>query len=262
MREEKSLSLRRALLYISLSVILISGSATLLHWWRSQWMEGRKDDPNYQLKAIVQTGPERRALPTRYFAELLDLSVDHPVNLYALDLEEVAERLRASPLLARVKVGRLGKEALLIDYTARHPVAMVADCANCAVDSGGNLFPLHPFYTPKILPELYTGMEPRAILLALEVLERLQSSPFSELSVERIDTSNAFSLSWGRREIVLRTAQGHLLRLGVEEYEKGLYNYLLLRDAMQDKGGSGPQIVDLRIGDLAFVCSWQKEVDE
>lgn len=232
-------------------------------WWGRHTRERRSQDARYTVRAIVQTGPERLALSTTYFAELLDLAVDRPVNLYAVDLAKMAERLRESPVILSAKVGRLGRESLLIDYAVRQPVALVADWTNCAVDWTGHLFPLSPFYTPKRLPELYAGVayqqgEHPSLNLGLEVLKRLQLPPLSALEVEWIDTSKAFAISWGRREIVLRVVEGgerHLLRLRVEEYEEALYNYLVLREELMDQE-RGPLIIDLRIADLAYLCAW------
>jgi hypothetical protein len=268
MRLKEQLSLRSALLYIVLSVTLISGSTVTLRWWQSRTLERRSRDGRYTIQSIVQTGPERLALSTTYFAELLGLSIDRPVNLYAVELTKMVERLEESPVILSAKMGRLGKETLSIDYAVREPVALVADWTNCAVDWTSRLFPLSPFYTPKRLPELYIGQplqegvqpwescdERPSLTLGLEVLKKLQSSPFSKLRVERIDTSKAFSASWGRREMVMRVIEGgdcHLLRLRVEEYEKALYNYLILREELA-RQGRGSLIIDLRIEDLAYL---------
>ena len=48
-------------------------------------------DLHYQLHTVIQTGPEKEALPTLYLMELLELSMDKPQNYVTFD-EKVAEK--------------------------------------------------------------------------------------------------------------------------------------------------------------------------
>ena len=119
------------------------------------WNTKRMTDEACRIIAIVQTGPEKEALKTAYLAELLNLSVDKPTQLYALNLKKAEERLLASPLIASVELKRIPPGTLYIDYTVRKPIAWLADYNNTALDAGGYLFPAAPFFTPKQLPEIY-----------------------------------------------------------------------------------------------------------
>ena len=94
------------------------------------WKKTRSDKLNsekYQITAIIQTGPEREALKTAYLAELLDVSIDHPQNLYAFDLKEGESKLLSSPLIRRAEIKRLPPSTLYVDYEVRKPVAYLGN---------------------------------------------------------------------------------------------------------------------------------------
>ena len=116
--------------------------------------------------------------------------------------------------------------------------------------------------------------------LASNILQLFKHYPF--LSLKRIDLSNAFSKSLGKREIVLliedamslaiakKTIQltfPKYLRLSEKNYSQQLANFLVLRDKMHidyrkqvrrfgkivDDITFAPKVIDMRIGELAFV---------
>ncbi len=244
------------------TLVLFLASYTL--YQRLVW--AKKMDVQYQLQAIIQTGPEREALQTSYLAELLRLSSDQPISLYAIDLSQAEERLTSSPLIAKAKVQRIAPHTLYIDYTVRRPLALLADYQNVALDVERRLFPLTPFFTPKQLPEIYLGLPPfgdeadregrvgggwqrplegRHLQLALALLEFLSRPPWGEtLHLQRIDVSNAFAKSLGQREIVLFLEEElevglgriaifpKILRLSPKEYPQQLARFDLLRKQM------------------------------
>lgn len=258
----------------SLFCLIGSTAATLLlslggyAYWK-QSARSRLQDPAYRIAAIVQTGPEREALKTAYLAELLGLSADCPVNLFAFDLKKGEGKLLASPLIAEASIKRVPPNILYVDYSVRKPVARLGDYANIGIDQGGYLFPIAPFFSPKELPEIYLGLPPfgapedsfgregglwqtpiqnRYLHLAFEILQYLEGSPWREgLRIKRIDVSNAFAPSLGQREIVLFTEeeismpQGgrtiacvfpKILRLAPKEYAQQLGNFFALRKNM------------------------------
>jgi hypothetical protein len=233
------------------------------------YAQKRLTDEKYRLVAIVQTGPEKEALKTAYLAELLSLSSDVPISLYALDLKKACQKLLSSPLIANARLRRLPPGTLYIDYEVRKPVAWLGDYQNTAVDRDGFLFPVAPFFSPKNLPEIYLGLPPfgglddhfgrkggqwltpiknRYLHLAFELLQFLEGSSWREgLQVKRIDVSNAFAPSLGQREIVLFTEEEltirdqdrevvcifpKVLRLAPKEYGQQLSNFFALRKNM------------------------------
>ena len=237
----------------------------------TDFSQARKTDEKYKITAIVQTGPEKEALKTTYLAELLGLSVDSPVSLYAVNLKKMEQKLLASPLISSAKIKRIPPGTLYVDYSVRKPIAWLSDYQNVAIDREGYLFPATPFFTPKQLPEIYLGLPPfgasedrlgrkgglwlapiqnKHLHLAFEILQFLEGSAWKEgLRVQRIDVSNAFAPSLGQREIVLFTEeeiavkQGEsevvcvfpkILRVAPREYAQQLTNFFSLKRSMAE----------------------------
>jgi hypothetical protein len=241
-----------------------------LFLWQKKKAE-RLLDKGYLISAIVQTGPEKEALPTSYLAEVLELSVDNPTNLFAFHLKQGEEKLHKAPCIAKAEIKRLAPNALYIDYEVRKPIASLGDYQNIAIDQEGFLFPIAPFFSPKELPEIYLGLPAFGcgedsfgrkggawqvplrnahLDLAIEILQFLQGSPWRDgLRVKRIDVSSAFSPSLGSREIVLFTEEDLILyqgqeaicctfpktlRLSPKEYMQQMNNFFALRKNILD----------------------------
>lgn len=280
---------------LSTALFLLIGSTTFtlvvsvggfLYWNKTR--TSKRNSEKYQISAIIQTGPEKEALKTTYLAELLDISIDHPQNLYAFDLKEGQRKLLSSPLIRHAEIKRLPPSTLYIDYEVRKPVAYLGDFKNMGIDEEGYFFPIKPFFSPKRLPEIYLGVSTETsspihspyFNLALEILKYLERSPWEEgLRILTIDVSYAFEPSLGRREIVLTTEEEismrnergkifctfpKIIRLSPKDYTNQLENFFKLQRAMIEDyrrqitslnsgGRFASRIVDLRIPQLAFV---------
>ena len=260
-------TVRKSLFYLIGSGILtvcVFG-ISLFFWIKSRQM--RLVDEKYHISTIIQTGQELEALQTSYLAELIDLSIDKPVNLYAFDLKKGEMKLLSSPLISKAHIQRLPPHTLYIDYEVRKPIAWLGDYQNIAIDQDGYLFPMAPFFAPKELPEIYLGLpsfgaqedgfgrsgglwfaplKNRYLDLAFELLHFFEGSTWREgMRMKRIDVSQAFALSLGQREIVLSTEEDlvlekesircvfpKLLRLSPKEYVQQMNNFLGLRKKM------------------------------
>ena len=191
-------------------------------------------------------------------AELMRISADRPVTSLSFDPAVAQKRLRYSPVIKEAKVKLIEPDTIYVDYTVRQPLAWLHDFENIALDEEGVPFPVSPFFSPKKLPEIYLGIrnfywnrplkEPRAelALTILQLLNRLS------LQVKRLDVSKAFLRSLGRREVILiLEEQGFTkaLRLTPKNFAQELGNYLELRPKLPPI----PQIIDLRIPQLAFI---------
>lgn len=244
-------------------------------FWKEQQRRSRIQDSAYRLTTIVQTGPEKSPLPTKYLAEVLGLSRDVPVSLYSLDLEECARKLEASPYIEKALCKRLPPNALYIEYTVRHPIAYLADYDNMAISAEGYLFPIAPFFgREESLPEIYLGLpsfesppdsqgrsggtwtEPvqnRYWTLALQVLEDAKKvlDP-SVMRLLRIDVSQSFADSSGQREIVLCTEERvgafalfpKIVRLHPQKYSEEIDLFLALCQKLQK--AYVPQLAQLK----------------
>lgn len=252
--------LRRAFLTLFLS--LVGGALLFLgaHKLTYDYRAACKVDDTYLIRSIVQTGLDQKALKTDYLAEVLDLSVDRPQNLYAFDIHEAEKRLKELPMVKDVHIKRKPPNTLYVDYTLRQPIAMVADLENTAMDDEGRLFPFAPFYSPKNLPEVRFGLKHFTTwekpvsghALALELITLLD---YHKLKALLIDVSQVEAESLGKRQIVVRLGN-HLLRLTPDAYLKQLGNYMefLGELKMQEaQTGMSVKVIDLRLSNLAYV---------
>lgn len=264
-------------------------------WHRER--ERRLTDEKYRVTAIVQTSLEREALKTSFLAQWLDLSMDRYVSLYAIHVKEAEKKLLSCPLISQAKVKRIFPSTLYIDYSIRKPIAYLADYKNVGIDCLGCIFPMAPFYSPKRLPEIYLGLpavenrvsfwqgpiQDHRLSLAFEILHIFDGISWQEgMHLKRIDVSNAFASSAGRREIVLMIEdeltirkEGQevvcifpkILRLPLKGYSQQLSNFFSLRRSMLEDYRSqiaklqysqtpvqfAQRIIDLRIAECAYV---------
>lgn len=279
----RTVPLRRAVLLIALSVILVVAVLIGGLFYYQTIQSRRLTDPGYHLFSIVQTGPEKEALPTAFLAELLQLSVDQPVNLYAFDCATARRRLLAMPIIQTAQVKTFIPGTVYIDYTTRKPVAYLRDYSNTAIDAEGVLIPCDPFFTPKKIPTIYLGLPALERVWGTQVKDAKLDLAFALCNLtdaHLIDVSQAKSSSLGQRQIVLKLEerfeydeqgvtklflQPVLLRLNPLCYQEALADYQLLRNhlrAQTHKRASAyseslvtlPELtVDMRVAQLAYL---------
>jgi len=285
---QKQVPIVVALFWIVCSIILVAGGGYSLHRCLGA-KTNNTPQSEQKIINILQRGTTKEALSTRYLAEILALSVDKPVNAKSFDLAFAEKRLRSSPVIKKAAVSISKQNTVVIDYEARLPVALLYDYINIALDSSGVAFPLYPFYSPKNLTEIYLGEalplqwnKPLAhpkIELAMKLLNNLSLAPFA---LKRIDVSESFAESYGKRQIILIIEEffkiqweskeitcilPRVLRLSSKDYRKDLGNYLVLRDdetlafdpqvAKFEADGKiarlPAQVIDFRISNMAFI---------
>ncbi len=240
-KPKESIPLSKALYGILASIVVVTGGAALFLLLYHKWQGQKREDPSYFITKIVQTGPEKNALPTEYLAELLRLSKDRPAHLFSFDIKSAEALLTSSPLIKQAKVRLVRPDTVYIDYTARKAVATLYEYPNVAIDEEGHLFPISPFYAPKQLPEIYLGL---ASSLASDEKERFWSSPLQSkevrlaldlvkktehLKVRWVDVSKAFLPSLGSREVVILLEEESCLRFNGKEHLCKFPHYVRLR---------------------------------
>jgi len=288
----KKLPLKQALLTILLSVFFVSGTCFLILIYYQYIREKQRQDSAYEIVAVVQTSPDSEGLKTGYLAELLDLSIDYPRNLYSFNAEEAVQKMLQLPVVKEAKIRKIRPGTIHVDYVLRKPIAYVGDYTNTAIDATGTIFPFKPFYTPKKLPEIYFGEGQEDVLptwgttvsgkrkeLAFTLLDLASQYCDESSSLCCIDVSNAFALSDGQRQIamvledrLIRVIDGQtilciyprILRLRQDNYKQQLGNYLILRSYLRELDRVSPLpgkgiiqkakavIIDLRLSELAF----------
>jgi hypothetical protein len=246
-----------ALSWIIGSALLVVGSFNLGMKSYFRHKHERALNSRYQIKRVIQTGPQRTPLKTSFLAELIGLSANKPSPIGTFDEELAAKKLLACPVIKEATVSLREPDTIYIDYTVRQPVALLYDYDNAAIDEEGVVFPLFPFYTPKRLPEIYLGiqgihfftpLEGPKVELALKILRMLS---FQNIYIRRIDVSKALAPTLGEREIVLMVQEDvltHFLRLSVKDFAQEIGNYLELRSKLP----KDPLVIDLKIPNLGY----------
>jgi hypothetical protein len=251
----------------------------------------KKNAPIEKVEYLIQTGPFKEALRSDYLMELLSLSSDVPAAFDSLDLSGAQKKLLKSPVIQEVFVKKIKPNMLYVDYTVRTPTAWVSDFVNTALDKEGVIFPVHPFFSPKRLPEIYLGesglkdcskvslgqpLSGKYLDVAFSLMTFLEEKNKDLFFLKRIDVSEAFSTNLGKREIVVIvenelyfpgqekvSISTHFLRLSLKNYEEEIVNYLNLREHLLEAekqeasftsaGSSKEKIIDLRLPQLAYI---------
>lgn len=280
---DNKLPFNRALLWILVSTLLISGSAFMGWLYFQHVRERRFHDDQYRILAIIQDTPQADSLRTVYLAELLNLSLDQPINLYQFNTQEAVQTLLSQSLIKKAMIKKILPGTLYIYYQMRTPVAYVGDYSNTFIDKEGYLFPCHPFFTPKRLPTLYLGLEKgelqwgsclkevASLKIAFSLLQQFNQLNQEELKLKQLDVTQAQADSYGQRQIILMVESSHqndtyssshsiCLRLNSDHYIQDLVNFCTLQKAflVNKEQNLTPQqeiIIDLRIPHLAFITS-------
>lgn len=246
---ERTISPKKALLTIFLSLFFVSGPVWLTLVYHQSLKARRLKDNTFIIKELRTFTALRDQLPDDYFAETLQLSCDKPTNIAAFNREEAETKLLKSPIIEWAKV-QLEGSTLLIEYALRTPIFRLLDYENTLMDGKGEIFPYEPYFTKKRLPELYLGLNGEKRDLAFHVLSVLSRELIGMgTRLIRIDLGRAFARSLGQREIVVileeRERNKVYLRLDTETFEEGLKRYKKLNQKSS--------YIDLRLKNMAFI---------
>lgn len=300
--QDKIIPIKKAVIIIGLSMFCFGGVVGGGLLFFKHLKQKHINHEKFTIAAIAQTCSGNERLKTVYLAELLELSVDHPCNFYDFDLVKAQNRLKSNPLIRSATVKKIPPKTIYVDYALRKPIAFLGDYSNTAIDNEGYLFPFKPFFTPKSLPEIVVGLtsfgdpsddvdsgcwgkslKGQRAKLALKIYQLVQKN-FCQDGMTRlikIDTSKAYALSYGQRQIVVVLEDviikenqtesiiyifPRILRLSSHHDCQELSNYLVLNHKLRQgiKAVTDtkdkiirmpPTIIDLRIPHLAFTHS-------
>lgn len=252
--DSKTLSVRAALLWIWGSTIVISGGVILMLTLKHKWNQELKNNPKFKIQSLVQKCSTVESLSTDYLAECLGIGLDRSFTIFEHSSASLAASLEASPLIKQAKVSRLLPATLLVEYSLRQPVAILQDYHNTVIDDEGVLFPLQPFRTPKLLPEITLGKQSKTRMrLALALLHEVKGTEQLR-GLKSIDVSRAFSDKLSRREIIMvfHADAGKItfLRLPTENWKVALAQFFLI-----PKEQLSQKIVDMRLSNTAYLSS-------
>ena len=92
-KKKKIIPVHQAFAWVFLSTVLVSGSAIAALQYYKHVRGKRFHDEKYNIVAIVQSTSGNEAVKTVYLAELMELSVDKPVNLFQFDSDEAQKKI-------------------------------------------------------------------------------------------------------------------------------------------------------------------------
>lgn len=140
-RVDDKIPLKRALLYIGASMVIVGGIAFGAFLSYTHFSNLHRNDPKFNVTAIVQKSSGSSSLQTAYLTELLEMSKDKPINLYRFSVKEGEQKLNASPLVKKVSLKKVKPGSLFVEYKMRTPTAILGDFTNTAIDKDGYLIP-------------------------------------------------------------------------------------------------------------------------
>ena len=262
--KEKKIPFKKALIWILLVTLLITGSAIFFTLCYFQVKELRLSHTGFNIYELEQKEKEGRDLPTNYLAYLLNLSIDKPTNLYQFDRSLAQSKLLSSSIIAECDIIKSPPNALKVEYTLRKPYAKIADYANTAIDRMGNLFPYEPFFKNLNVLEIVLGVQESSIKWGEKVDKNRVEIAFDICNilknisnVRRIDLSKVDADSLGQREIVViieeKNGLFQILRLAPKNFSSQLKNFLRIKEYQKEIAEHN--IIDLRISDLAFIST-------
>ena len=217
----------------------------------------RCQSEKYAIQALMQTGPEYHAIPTPFFAEILNLSVDAPTNLHLFNTNKAMQTLLATHLIKSGSLKKIAPHTLMIEYSCRKAVAICGNYERTYVDLEGIFFPHFPFQSAQNLPTIWLEetaasswgerMDEGAMLHMNKIL-----SLFPSETIEAIDLTRIHSPSAGRREIIIKLKNSRLIRLTPKNYVQELDNYFILEKELV-RHGLSPTQIDLRTKGVAYL---------
>lgn len=255
-------SLSKAVLFIFLFTLMVSGSGTLGWFYYRHICEKRLHDDRFTITSIIETH-KGEALPPGYLAQILYLN--YKTNLYRFSALSAGRALRADPFFRKAEVKKVYPDKIWVDYQTRKPIAVVDDFTNTVIDADGVLFAKAPLFEKKNLPSIYLGIgnlsgkiwgtkvKTPAFELGTKIFEFFKKN-FESNTLEKIDVADAYAASFGKRQIilVLKEAKGsQILRLPTDNYQIALANYQVLRSKILQNETA--EVIDLRIPHLAFL---------
>ncbi len=289
----KKLAFPKAFFLIFSSVLVISGPCYATFFFYRSYLWQKRKDPTYKIEAILQTSQGTKRLSTQYLAEKMGLSKEKSENIFLFQERKGEELLKSSPFIKGAIIKKMKPNTLYINYRLREPVATIFDLENILVDKEGFLF---ANIFQETVPEIYLDLEKPFCQefswqkpisgekwdFAIKVLQEIQEILPPPFLIERVDVSQVFLSSYGKRELVLSLIEKKeiqkkgekilcffpkYLRLPVKGYKEQMLHFLSLNESMGKDYESqllslnqesaslyfSPKVVDLRIIDLAFL---------
>lgn len=184
-------------------------------------------------------------------------------RFFSYSTKQGLQRIQATRLVSSAKLKKRYPKTLVLEYTARQPLAWIGDYHNMAFDENRVVFPVEPYFPPLDLPEIYFGLDklPEDRLdenlydLAKQFLDEFSFKPFR---VSIVDLRGFAKEQFGQKEIAVHVVEGKkkwLLRLLVENWKSQLELFFKNKEFLQTQVDPecDQYLVDLRLDQLAYI---------
>ena len=109
-------SLKKALIFIFVVTFIMSGGSAFFVFFYKYQREERSHSHKYQVKHLIHKTSQTKRLTLSHLEEILDLSVDKPLSIYSLNLNELEERLNKYPVIQNASIHTIYPDSLYIEY--------------------------------------------------------------------------------------------------------------------------------------------------
>jgi cell division septal protein FtsQ len=241
-QERKKVSVKQAFLWIFISFLLLSGTASLAFFFYKRCQKIWGESPVYVIHKIEALNQQ---IPQEVLEQIVDVKGKNLYRLNLLDLKRKAERVG---FIQEILFEKKYPDTLVVRYELKKSVAKVFGSSDLLVDQEGNFFDGKFHGLHKNLPQIVFGKKGQDFekrkKLALKIIEKVP-----DLSL--VDVSRAYSKSLGKREIVVLVMDQKnkkLLRLTTSGWEREFDSFSRLNSKLK----FGPTF-DFRIPGVVLV---------
>jgi|GEM_PF-3033138 len=254
---KKTVTTKEAFLFVLKATCIFWSLTYVLYALYSHCRYRLEESPSYNIVAVVSKSPVQKKLPPRLLQEILDLSQDKPTNMFRFDMKRAKQRFEQYGCFKKVKMRLQRPGVLIVDYDLYEPYAALGDYENLAVDRAKkHIFPMHPFFTPKKLPEIYLGtLSKERMDFAFEVLHYAKKKIQKRYTVISVDVGPYFAFK-PVKEIILhcKGENDFFLRLCGDRWKENIAQFINFEQKEE-----GSFVVDFRVPGIALWMPYTKE---
>jgi len=234
------------------------------------WLHGEKQKQALILTTLVQKTPTRTYLSPRFFSDYLSLSPKgQKITLSLLDVKKIEKKLAAFPLFAHIEAKISNSGELILSYELREPRFFLGDYSGLGLDKEGRIIPLQPFFSPKILPRVWLGLDKidwnkaYGIEKAEAIALFFEMAPYRDFQLQSIDLSQLLHPIVAHHEIIVKVGHFgslHYLRIHPQRIEQALKRYVKIFEEESLNNYSGSSFIfDARVKKFATLKVLQNE---
>lgn len=230
--QEERISVKKAVTIVFISMVVVASLFFAATFYYKMVRRSSIKSKDNHIIAIASRSQTSTKLSNQLLAELLNLSVDRPVNIYHFNCRARQDVLKSFPVFASVEVKSYPPSVVFVDYRLRKPRFLIGDIENMAVDAEGVFFPLAPFYPKLELPNLFLSKsfsqatKEKQLALAKDIEDLFEVMATAKgFKLYSIDLHNVYAASSKEITLTLQGNEQYLLRLSSKSWQDGLRRF-------------------------------------